>query len=136
MQTQGSLQDAGLASLLQTMQGERATGTLSLENGGDTCSLYFLFGHLFHASGPGGQGEDIVVNSLGWHDGNYQFDPRAKLPAEETIKASPAELIARADAHQVPVAMPSDGDGWTPSTATRSRARPAHGWTGNRNGTP
>src|SRR5207248_3498642 len=93
VQTQGSLHDAGLASLLQTMQAERATGTLSLENGADNCSLYFLFGHLFHASGPSGQGEEVVVNALGWQAGSYQFDPRAKLPAEETIKASPAELI-------------------------------------------
>ena len=94
MQTQGSLRDGGLATLLQSMQAERATGTLTIDNGGDNCSLYFLFGHLFHASGPGGQGEEVVIDARGWDDGSYQFDPRAKLPAEETIKASPAELIA------------------------------------------
>lgn len=98
MQTQGSLSDGGLGSLLETMQAERATGTLSIQNGSDSCSLYFLFGHLFHASGPSGQGEEVVVTALAWHDGSYQFDPRAKLPAEETIKSSPAELIAAADA--------------------------------------
>ena len=97
MQTQGSLRDGGLATLLQSMQAERATGTLTIDNGGDSCSLYFLFGHLFHASGPGGQGEEVVIDALGWDDGSYQFDPRAKLPAEETIKASPAELIAAAE---------------------------------------
>ena len=96
MQTQGSLTDGGLGALLQTMQAERATGTLAIESGNDTCSLYFLFGHLFHASGPRGQGEDVVVDALGWDAGSYQFDPRAKLPAEETIKSSPAELIASA----------------------------------------
>lgn len=100
MQTQGSLNDGGLGALLETMQAERATGTLSIQNGSDSCSLYFLFGHLFHASGPSGQGEEVVVNALGWHDGTYQFDPRAKLPAEETIKSSPAELIAAADARK------------------------------------
>jgi hypothetical protein len=109
-----------LASLLQTMQAERATGTLSLENGADNCSLYFLFGHLFHASGPGGQGEEVVVNALGWRDGSYQFDPRAKLPAEETIKASPAELIAQAEGRQAPAAAPAAaaaGAGWTARSA-------------------
>lgn len=98
MQTQGSLSDGGLGVLLETMQAERATGTLSIQNGSNSCSLYFLFGHLFHASGPSGQGEEVVVDALGWHEGSYQFDPRAKLPAEETIKSSPAELIAAADA--------------------------------------
>lgn len=100
MQTQGSLSDGGLGALLETMQAERATGTLSVQNGSSSCSLYFLFGHLFHASGPAGQGEEVVVDALGWHDGTYQFDPRAKLPAEETIKSSPAELIAAADSRK------------------------------------
>ena len=98
MQTQGSLQEANLASLLQTMQSERATGTLTVENGSDNAALYFLFGHLFHASGPSGEGEDVVIRALGWSSGSFHFDPRAKLPAEETIKSSPAELISAAEA--------------------------------------
>ncbi|MBJ7609808.1 MAG: DUF4388 domain-containing protein [Candidatus Dormibacteraeota bacterium] len=97
MQTQGSLQESDLASLLQTMQSERATGTLTLEGDADSAALFFLFGHLFHASGGGGEGEGVVVKALGWRDGTFHFDPRAKLPAEETIKSSPAELIAAAE---------------------------------------
>ena len=54
MQTQGSLHETDLASLLQTMQSERATGTLTLEDGSDSCSMFFLFGHLFHAVSPTG----------------------------------------------------------------------------------
>jgi hypothetical protein len=106
------------------MQAERATGTLSLENGSDSCSLYFLFGHLFHASGPGGQGEDVVVEALSWQDGTYQFDPRAKLPAEETIKSSPQELIATAENRQgaaVGAAAPASTAeaGWGDSSGLR-----------------
>jgi outer membrane biosynthesis protein TonB len=116
VQTQGSLSDGGLATLLQSMQAERATGTLTIDNGGDNCSLYFLFGHLFHASGPGGQGEEVVIDALGWNDGSYQFDPRAKLPAEETIKASPAELIAAAES-RTPAAAASTGASTWPDAA-------------------
>jgi hypothetical protein len=97
VQTQGSLQESSLASLLQTMQTERATGALAVESADESASLYFLFGHLFHAAGPGGQGEDVVIHALGWQDGNFKFDPRAKLPPEETIKASPSELVAEAE---------------------------------------
>ena len=117
MQTQGSLRDGGLATLLQSMQAERATGTLTIDNGGDSCSLYFLFGHLFHASGPSGQGEEVVIDALGWDDGSYQFDPRAKLPAEETIKASPAELIAAAESRHAPAAAASTGASSWPDNA-------------------
>ncbi len=116
MQTQGSLRDGGLATLLQSMQAERATGTLTIDNGGDNCSLYFLFGHLFHANGPGGQGEEVVIDALGWDDGSYQFDPRAKLPAEETIKASPAELIAASES-RAPAAAASTGASTWPEAA-------------------
>ena len=122
MQTQGSLSDGGLATLLQSMQAERATGTLTIDNGGDNCSLYFLFGHLFHANGPGGQGEEVVIDALGWDDGSYQFDPRAKLPAEETIKASPAELIAAAESRETPAAAPSGGASTWPEAPAYSSA--------------
>ncbi len=105
MQTQGSLQETDLASLLQTMQSERATGTLTLEDGSDSCSMFFLFGHLFHAVSAAGDGEDVVIRALGWHEGNFHFDPRAKLPAEETIKSSPAELIAAAEGSAEPAAV-------------------------------
>ncbi|MBV8528063.1 MAG: DUF4388 domain-containing protein [Candidatus Dormibacteraeota bacterium] len=127
MQTQGSLSDGGLGALLETMQAERATGTLAIQNGSDSCSLYFLFGHLFHASGPSGQGEEVVVNALGWHEGSFQFDPRAKLPAEETIKSSPAELIAAADARSAAHGTPYPGESsyYTPSTSTEPDRRPA-----------
>ena len=115
MQTQGLLQESGLATLLQTMQTERATGALALESEHDTASLFFLFGHLFHAAGPSGQGEDVVLNALTWHDGTFRFDPRAKLPPEETIKSSPAELIAEAE-RRTPEAPPAGAEeqaAWT-----------------------
>ena len=86
MQTQGSLRDGGLATLLQSMQAERATGTLTIDNGGDSCSLYFLFGHLFHASGPGGQGEEVVIDALGWDDGSFQFDPLERVSFPRAVR--------------------------------------------------
>jgi len=110
VQTQGSLAQNSLASLLEAMQSERATGTLSVASGDASCSLYFLFGHLFHAAGDLGQGEEAVISALSWRDGQFTFDPRAKLPAEETIKSATTELLAEAERRQ-PVAAPSNGSG-------------------------
>jgi hypothetical protein len=117
VQTQGLLQESSLASLLQTMQTERATGALALESQNETASLFFLFGHLFHAAGPTGQGEDVVLDALSWQDGSFHFDPRAKLPPEETIKASPSELIAEAERRgpAPPHAAAADHAAWTPA---------------------
>jgi hypothetical protein len=109
VQTQGSLAQTNLASLLEAMQSERATGTLSLQQGGEQCSLYFLFGHLFHATGDLGQGEEAVINALGWTDGSFTFDPRAKLPAEETIKAATGELLEEAERRHAATLPESNG---------------------------
>ncbi len=66
MQSHGSLAETPLRSLLESAQGERSTGTLTIRNGnGQSASLYFLFGHLFHAQGGDGKsGDDAVVNAL------------------------------------------------------------------------
>ncbi len=93
MQNQGSIGPATVAELLQTMQQDRATGTLLLENGSQQCSLHFLFGHLFHATGEGQEGEGAVMTALGWNSGAYTFNPRAKLPPEETINSSTDDLL-------------------------------------------
>ncbi|HVA22230.1 MAG TPA: DUF4388 domain-containing protein [Candidatus Micrarchaeia archaeon] len=101
MLTQGDLDATDVAALLRGMQQERATGTLSVSDGTRACSLYFLFGHLFHAVGNGHEGEAAVLEALGWHRGSFAFDARAKLPPEETITASTADLLAEWERQQL-----------------------------------
>jgi hypothetical protein len=98
----GSLDSTPLLSLLQSMQAQRATGTLQVRNGGEAFSLFFLFGHLFHAYGNGSQGEEAVFEPLAWRQGDYTFDPKSKLPTEETITAPTADILAEAKRRGVP----------------------------------
>ena len=98
MQSHGSLAETPLRSLLEAAQGERSTGTLTLRNGsGEPTSLYFLFGHLFHAHGDGLAGDEAVVSALTWSKGEFDFDAKAKLPADETVKAGIPELVQAAE---------------------------------------
>lgn len=98
MQSHGLLAETPLRSLLEAAQGERSTGTLTLRNGnGESTSLYFLFGHLFHAHGDGLAGDDAVVSALTWSKGEFDFDAKAKLPADETVKAGIPELVEAAE---------------------------------------
>ena len=98
MQSHGTLAETPLRSLLEAAQGERSTGTLTLRNGsGQSTSLYFLFGHLFHAQGEGAAGDDAVVSALNWSKGEFDFDAKAKLPADETVKAGIPELVHAAE---------------------------------------
>ena len=100
MQTRGSLAEINVRSLLEAAQAERATGTLTLrQNGAGATTLYFLFGHLFHAVGEGAAGDDAVVTALAWAEGDFDFDAKAKLPADETVRSSIPELIERASSN-------------------------------------
>ncbi|TMD50259.1 MAG: DUF4388 domain-containing protein [Chloroflexi bacterium] len=108
-------------SLLQSMQAQRATGTLQVRNGGEAFSLFFLFGHLFHAYGNGSQGEEAVFEPLAWRQGDYTFDPKSKLPTEETITAPTADILAEAKRRGVPGAS----DNGTVAAATRPAPAPA-----------
>ena len=96
LQARGSLTDTNLRSLLEVAQAERATGTLTLrQNGARSTTLYFLFGHLFHAMGESGSGDDAVLHALDWSAGEFDFDAKAKLPADETVRSSIPELLER-----------------------------------------
>ena len=107
MQSHGSLAETPLRSLLESAQGERSTGTLIVRDGnGQSASLYFLFGHLFHAQGDGKSGDEAVVSALHWTRGDFEFDAKAKLPADETVKAGIPELVHAAEA--VPKAAPAE----------------------------
>jgi hypothetical protein len=90
-----------LRSLLEAAQGERSTGTLTVRNGnGQSAALYFLFGHLFHAQTDGKAGDDAVVSALHWTKGDFEFDAKAKLPADESVKAGISELVQTAESAQ------------------------------------
>src|SRR3982074_2213756 len=97
LQSHGSLAEVPLRSLLESAQGERSTGTLTVRNGnGQSASLYFLFGHLFHAQSDGKAGDEAVLNALNWTKGDFEFDAKAKLPADEAVKAGISELVQAA----------------------------------------
>jgi len=98
VQSQGSLADTSLKTLLEAAQGERSTGTLTIRNGsGKSAALYFLFGHLFHAQSDGMAGDAAVVNALTWGKGDFEFDAKAKLPSDETVKTGIPELVQQAE---------------------------------------
>src|SRR5581483_12104605 len=80
-----------------------STGTLTVRNGsGKSAALYFLFGHLFHAQSDGIAGDDAVVSALSWGKGEFDFDAKAKLPSDETVKAGIPELVQAAEASPRP----------------------------------
>ncbi|HVH62178.1 MAG TPA: DUF4388 domain-containing protein, partial [Candidatus Dormibacteraeota bacterium] len=125
MQSHGSLAETPLRSLLESAQGERSTGTLIIRNGnGQSTSLYFLFGHLFHAQGDGKSGDDAVVAALHYTKGDFEFDAKGKLPADETVKAGIPELVQAAA--QAPPSAPAEEHREEHKPEQREEPRPEH----------
>ena len=85
---------AGVLPVLRSIKARRQTGTLQLTAGGYTASLYFLFGHLFHATSGALTGEPALQECLGWTDFRYAFDSKGPLPTEETIQRPTDEIVA------------------------------------------
>jgi hypothetical protein len=88
------LDSASLRACLLSAQAQRRTGTLQVTAGGRTCSLYFLFGHLFHVASDTLTGEPALQECLTWQDIHYTFDPKATLPTEETIERPIDQILA------------------------------------------
>ena len=81
---------APLATTIEGLIRNKATGKLDVTSGDQNCSLYFLFGHLFHAESGGLKGEDALQVALAWPHPSSMFDPRDHVPSQETIRRPPA----------------------------------------------
>ena len=94
IETPGPLNQPPLMAFLRSIQTERETGALEVTAGGRSGSLYFLFGHLFHAVCGTQTGEAAVRECLAWHEVRYAFDTKPPLPTEETIERPLDQILA------------------------------------------
>jgi Domain of unknown function (DUF4388) len=92
--TPTSLQQPSVTALLGSMHAGRKTGVLQLTAADQHCSLYFLFGHLFHATSGTLTGEPALRQCLTWQDVRYTFDEQAPLPKVETIMRPIEQILA------------------------------------------
>lgn len=80
----GNLRDFGLTELVQMMGGSHKSGLLQIECGGEECLLFFVAGHLVHASFGELEGEEAFFRVFSFKDGRFSFlsEPR---PQSRTI---------------------------------------------------
>ena len=92
----GSLTEMPLGSLLASLAQERASGKLTIDGDNVPATLYFINGHVYHAVGDGAVGDEAVIRALNRPGGAFEFDARARLPADDTVASSISDLVARA----------------------------------------
>lgn len=79
--------------VLESLVANRSTGTLTIVGGNETCSIYVLFGHVFHAECGPLEGSDALRRALSWNAAVCRFDKKAALPTKETIRESTQSLL-------------------------------------------
>jgi len=92
----GSLTEMPVDSLLASLEQERASGKLTIEGDNGAATLYFINGHLYHAVADGAVGDEAVIRALNRRAGAFEFDPRARLPSDDTVASAVPDLVARA----------------------------------------
>ena len=95
----GSLTEMPLGSLLASLEQERASGKLTIDGDNEPATLYFINGHLYHAVGDNAVGDEAVIRALNRSHGAFEFDPRVRLPADDTVASTIPDLVARAGEH-------------------------------------
>ena len=83
-----------LTEVLRSVQARRLTGTLKATTSVRTASLYFLFGHLFHAVNGALTGETAVRDCATWHDVQYIVDDLTPVPTAKTIERPIDQILA------------------------------------------
>jgi hypothetical protein len=79
------------AGQLALLVAERKTGCLTIDSAdGRLCRVYLVMGKIFHAEGPGTEGEPALAEAIGWPDVTLSFDDRAHLPSKQTIDVNVA----------------------------------------------
>jgi hypothetical protein len=89
--SRGTLVDTALPDLMRQIAEYRASGMLELVALAESFSLYFLFGRIFHAVGPGVEGEAALGRALRLQDALYRFNTKTRLPRQTTISTTVAE---------------------------------------------
>ena len=83
-----------LTEVLRSVQARRLTGTLKATTSVRAASLYFLFGHLFHAVNGALTGETAVRDCATWHDVQYTVDDLTPVPTAKTIERPIDQILA------------------------------------------
>ena len=80
------------AQAIERLELESATGCLVVNGPEAEARLYLIDGQVFHAEGPGGEGNAALSEALSWWEATTSFDAKAKLPTKETINLAPAPI--------------------------------------------
>lgn len=95
----GKLGTVGLNDIIQLLGMTRRTATLELRRGADLGRIYFREGQVVHAEAGSYEGEECILELLGWSDAVFALDDGIdSLPRVTISKSTDALLLCTATA--------------------------------------
>ncbi|MEK7366797.1 MAG: response regulator [candidate division NC10 bacterium] len=88
----GGLADVSLANLIQFIEVDKKSGTLTLTHPKGSGYVLFSEGRIANAVAGRFRGEAAVTHMLGWQEGGFAFEPW-HTPVEQVVTAGNQELI-------------------------------------------
>jgi hypothetical protein len=89
----GSLADIDIADILQLLEMQRKSGTLSLDFEGAYGKIFVLGGNMIHAEYGKIAGETAIYKMLKIHKGSFHFDPREPRVAPTINRPTTSVLL-------------------------------------------
>ena len=91
----GAVSGMSLADIIQVKGGNRYSGCLIVEHGGNTGVVYFRDGEVVHAEQGSQLGEDAFYAIMGWVGGTFRSEPKVSTTSR-TIDKSISFLVLEA----------------------------------------
>ena len=91
----GAVSGMSLADIIQVKAGNRYSGSLVVEQGGNTGVIYFRDGEIVHAEQAGLVGEEAFYVVMGWAGGTFRSEPKITTTSR-TIDQSVGFLVLEA----------------------------------------
>ncbi len=88
----GSLQQMNIMDLFQSLEMGHKSCSLTLNNNGQKCEMFFTDGQVNHAACGALRGEEAVYKVIGWNDGTFSIDFTGSS-SEQTVSKSTQGLL-------------------------------------------
>ena len=89
----GRLSEMNIIDLLQSLELGQKTCSLTFNQGGESCRMYFADGQIHHAESGAIVGDDAVYRVAGWSDGTFQIDFNGRSDKKTTTQSTQGLLM-------------------------------------------
>ncbi len=90
---QGRIAEMGVTELMQSLEMGQKSCRLTLRHGKDHAELYFTAGQCKHAQLGDTLGDDVVFQTIGWTDGEFEIDFNSNSDRETTTRSTTGLLM-------------------------------------------